>query len=53
MKLLELETSERFCQDVGDHFVSRTVGNGRNVVIDNFANEMEAGIGALGAHVKC
>jgi hypothetical protein len=52
MKLFKLEVSERLCKDVGDHFICRAVGNRKNVVINNFTNEVEAGVDMLCTHVE-
>ena len=46
-ELLELETSEWFCEDVRYHVIGRAIGKANMALRDGLTNEMEVNIDVL------
>lgn len=50
--MFKFETSKWFGENIRNHFISRTVGNRKNGMINMKTNEMETSVNMFRAHVK-
>jgi len=52
VELLELDTSEGFCENAGDHIIGRTVFDGNVILGNGLKNKMEVNLDVFGVSME-